>query len=91
MKFLIKNFIEHTVATDVDALKIIPFLVNENQKITSLVKSIIDKQKENPKYDYASNEQAEINKLVYKLYGLNKENIEEVETWYKRRYPNLNS
>jgi len=36
-----------------------------------------------------SNEQKEIDKLVYEMYGLNKDNIREVETWYARRYPKL--
>ena len=32
---------------------------------------------------------SEIDKLVYEAYGLNVEDIEEVENWYARRYPKL--
>ena len=42
-----------------------------------------------PRYDYASNEQIEIDKLVYEIFGLNKEDIQEVENWYARRFPKL--
>jgi hypothetical protein len=43
------------------------------------------------KYDYASNEQLEIDKLVYEAYGLQKDDIEEIENWYSRRYPRLSA
>ena len=36
-----------------------------------------------------TNEQLEIDKLVYKMYNLNQEDIEEVENWYFRRCPKL--
>jgi len=51
--------------------------------------SIVNKQKIDPRYDYASYEQIEIDKLVYEAYGLNAEDIAEVENWYARRYPKL--
>ncbi|MFH1051423.1 MAG: hypothetical protein V1779_10910 [bacterium] len=35
------------------------------------------------------NEQIEIDKLVYEAYGLNEEDIQEVENWYARRCPKL--
>ena len=41
------------------------------------------------RYDYMTNEQLEIDKLVYKMYNLNQEDIDEVENWYFRRYPKL--
>jgi hypothetical protein len=58
-------------------------------KLIELVDAIIDKQKIDPRYDYASHEQIEIDKLVYEAYGLNAEDIAEVENWYARRYPKL--
>jgi Txe/YoeB family toxin of Txe-Axe toxin-antitoxin module len=88
-KYIGKNWIDHTVNFQVDEVKEIPFFVSENQKIVSLVSRIIEKQKQNPRYDYMSNEQKEIDKLVYEMYGLNKDDIREVETWYARRYPKL--
>jgi len=36
-----------------------------------------------------TNEQLEIDKLVYEMYNLNQEDIDEVEHWYFRRYPKL--
>lgn len=36
-----------------------------------------------------SNEQVEIDKLVYEMYNLDSEDIREVETWYARRYLKL--
>ena len=44
-------------------------------------------QKQNMRYDYMSNEQKIIDNLVYEIYGLNADDIKEVETWYLRRYP----
>ena len=59
--------------------------------IKSEVKSLISKQKENPRYDYASHEQIEIDKLVYEAYGLSADDVQEVENWYARRYPKLSN
>jgi hypothetical protein len=44
---------------------------------------------DDPRYDYMSNKQKEIDNLVYEMYGLNTNDIREVETWYARRYPKL--
>lgn len=65
-----------------------PTLINLG-KVSSLVAQIIAKQTVNPRYDYASHEQIEIDRLVYEAYGLNTDDIQEVETWYARRYPKL--
>ena len=88
-KFLLKNFVKHTVdcsGDDINAL-CIPTTVDDNIRL--LVDSIMCKQKENARYDYASNEQLEIDRLVYEAYGLNEDDIQEVENWYARRYPAL--
>jgi hypothetical protein len=87
-KFVMKNYINHTVILQIDELKTAP-IASDNEKINKLVKAIFQKQKQNPRYDYMSNEQKEIDKLVYEMYGLNKDDIREVETWYARRYPRL--
>ena len=44
-----------------------------------------------PYYDYASHEQIDIDRLVYEAYGLNADDIQEVENWYARRYPKLST
>jgi len=92
VRYIFNGIIQHTVASDIDKIKEIPIVaideVNSN-KIKKLVEKIIEKQKQIPKYNYFANEQKEIDQLVYELYGLNEEDINEVETWFARRYPKL--
>ncbi len=89
IKLFFKIGINGSVNASEDPIKEIPFCILQNKKIIQLVKQIIEKQKQNPRYDYMSNEQKEIDRLVYEMYGLNKDDIREVETWYARRYPKL--
>lgn len=87
-----KACIDHTVNFQVDEFKEIPVVVTDLNRIAELAglaRVIIEKQQSNPRYDYATNEQLEIDRLIYEAYGLNKEDIREVETWYARRYPKL--
>jgi hypothetical protein len=88
-KFLSKVFIGHTVHCQVDELKELPVLLVAPSGIRQQVQAIIKKQKRSQHYDYASNEQIEIDRLIYEAYGLNDEDIAEVENWYARRYPKL--
>ena len=88
-KYLGKTFIDHTVNFQVDENKELPMISIDSLEIINLVKQIVKKQKIEPRYDYLSNEQKEIDRLVYALYGLNADDIKEVETWYARRYPKL--
>lgn len=88
LKYVSKNFLGHTVHCQVDELKECTFLVKEIHA-DALVEKIVEKQKVTPRYDYASNEQIEIDRLVYEAYGLNEDDIQEVENWYARRYPKL--
>jgi len=88
-KYLSRNYINHTVNFGVDDLKESPIVIDVNREITKFVGQIVQKQKHDPRYDYMSNEQVEIDKLVYEMYGFNEEDIREVETWYARRYPKL--
>lgn len=88
-KYIFKNYIDHTIHAHVDDFKEMPIPVIRNPRIQELVYVIIQKQKSNLRYDYMINEQKEIDKLVYEIYGLNNEEIREVETWYARRYPKL--
>lgn len=91
-RFFIKNFIDNTVHASADKLKETTILTKtEIQPIKNLVELIIEAQKSNPRYDYASHEQIEIDKLVYEAYGLNAEDVQEVENWYARRYPKLSA
>ena len=88
-RILTRVMINHTVNFGVDDLKEVPVFAIEEEKTNHLVNQIFDNQKQNPRYDYMNNEQKEIDKLVYEMYGLNDDDIKEVETWYARRYPKL--
>ena len=87
-KFLFKQYLNHTVHTQEGDLGNF-IVVDCLKRIHPFVKTIIDKQQKNPRYDYANNEQLEIDRIVYNVYGLNDDDILEVENWYARRYPNL--
>ncbi len=90
-KLLLKAFIVHGVdATEKpNSENSIPIKINN--EVESYVSKIVQNQKSNPRYDYASHEQIEIDKLVYEAYGLNAEDVQEVENWYARRYPKLSA
>lgn len=88
-KYILKNYIGHTVHTQVDELKELPFVPSNNKKIDILVNSIITNQMKNPRHNYLDREQKEIDCMVCELYGLNIDDIYEIEAWYARRYPKL--
>lgn len=91
-KFIFKNFIKHSIDTSGDDIASFTLLnIDEDisKNLRKKVSSIIEIQKQNPRYDYACHEQIEIDRLVYEAYGLNKDDIQEVENWYVRRYPKL--
>lgn len=89
IKYLGKTFIDHSVNFQVDENKELPMISTDSPEIINFVKQIVKRQKQEPRYDYLSSEQKEIDQIVYGLYGLNAEDIKEVETWYARRYPKL--
>lgn len=88
VKHISKVYIYCGIDMQVDAVKEIPMVLSSS-KVTELVETIIEKQKQDPRYPYHLYEQKEIDRIVYNLYGLNEEDIREVETWYARRYPKL--
>lgn len=93
-KYVFKNFVKHSVDTsgdDIASFVINVVRVDVLELIKIKVESLIQKQKSNPRYDYASHEQIEIDKLVYEAYGLNAVDVLEVENWYARRYPKLSA
>jgi len=92
IRYIIKIFINHSVHTQVEGLKPIPLRIEDidlQNKLIKLVEMIINKQKLESHYPYYLYEQKEIDTLIYQLYGLNNEDIREVELWYCRRYPKL--
>ena len=88
-KYLLKTFIKHTVDCSGDDINSLVLPLVQDPRISRKVSSIISQQARKPRYDYASNEQLEIDRLVYEAYGLNEDDIQEVENWYARRYPKL--
>lgn len=88
-KFTIKNFENHTVASEAGTFDNLIFPIKDNLILGKLVEAVVNEQKRNSSYDYICHEQKTIDKLVYEMYGLNKDDAREVETWYARRYPKL--
>jgi hypothetical protein len=91
-RFQFISFINHTVNSQTDDNDELMYVLKTDEKlIIKKTTELIKKQKSNPRYDYASHEQIEIDKLVYEAYGLNAEDVLEVENWYARRYPKLSA
>lgn len=92
-KYFFKNLHNHTIHTQEGDIIEYSLILNNNifNLIYHFIEIIIQTQKTNPRYDYASHEQLEIDKLVYEAYGLNAEDVQEVENWYARRYPKLSA
>ena len=87
-RYITREYINHSVNFGVDDIKEFPALVDW-KIISKLAANILENQERKPNYDYPSNEQLEIDKLVYSAYELNDSDIREVENWYARRYPKL--
>ena len=84
-KYLFRCYIQDTISSDVDAIKQI--VVSPNVDLSTYVGHIIERQRGDLQYNYATNEQIEIDKHIYEHYGLDEEDICEIELWYCRRYP----
>ena len=88
-KFISRNTINHTVNFGIDDVKEIIFPISKQNEVINIVIKIMNKQKQSPRYDFIGNEQKKVDHLVYEAYGLNKNDIREIETWYARKYPKL--
>ena len=91
-RYIIKAIVDHTVHAQVDDLKEMRLAQPDEEtrgQLSHLVEQIIEKQTTNPRYAYHLYEQQEIDALVYQLYGLDENDIREVELWYCRRYERL--
>jgi hypothetical protein len=93
LKYVGRNFINHTVNFQVDDFKALPLPRDPDPAISAqldaLVSQIVAKQKADPRYPYHRHEQIAIDRLVYRLFELTEEDIREVERWYGRRYGRL--
>lgn len=88
-RYLIKNYISHGVDVTDSLIKEIPINLKMADQITQSVNSLILKLKDSPSYNYMESDQMKIDELVYRHFNLSSENINEVETWFARRYPKL--
>ena len=93
LKYIAKNYINHTVNFQVDDFKALPLPrqidADMIDRLSELVGSIVNRQEVNPQYPYAAGEQLTVDALVYRLFGLSDAEIREVESWYARRYARL--
>ena len=89
IRYIERTFINHTVNFGIDDVKKIPIILTPINNLENKVEQLINMQTKDRYYDYASHEQLEIDKMIYAAYGLNEEDINEVETWFARRYPKL--
>jgi hypothetical protein len=87
-KYFVKSFINHGVDAQLDDLPIVNPNDDERAQIITKVAEIVAAQKKNPEHDFRP-QVAELDQIVFKLYGLNKDEVSEVDTWYRRRYVHL--
>jgi len=90
-RYVFKTYINHTVSTHVDSIKELPIRRGgaEAEPIAARVRRIIARQEADPRYPYHLHEQREIDALVASLYGLSAEDVNEIDLWFRRRYPTL--
>lgn len=89
VRYLTKNFLQHTVMTEIDVVKQIPIPVPTKQEyelLSNECKKIIALKRE--RKDSKAIEQ-KLDQLVFKMYGFNKSDQDEFQTWFKRRYPHF--
>ncbi|MBI5265731.1 MAG: N-6 DNA methylase [candidate division Zixibacteria bacterium] len=90
VKYIARNFIDHTVNFQVDEFKALPVprVIDPDisARLETLVAQIVEKQRANPRYLYHLHEQVEIDRLVYQLFELTEKDVREVEGWWVRRY-----
>lgn len=93
MKYIAKNYINHTVNFQVDDFKALPLPREIEARVAArlgaLVSRIVEQQTIDSRYPYHLHEQVEIESTVYGVFGLVEADIQEVEGWYQRRYRRL--
>lgn len=89
IKMISKAYIYHTVDMQVNAIKEIPLPILTNASITCLVEQILDDRITRKAICDYKQIQKEIDMIVMQLFGLDNNDIKEVEDWYARRYPRL--
>ena len=87
-KYFVKAFINHGVDSQVEDVPIVLPSKVEGKAIEDKVSEIVKELKAVPNYDYRP-KLAELDELVFDLFGLTSAERKEVQTWYVRRYPAL--
>ena len=93
MRYFAKNFIQNTVDFMTNYFHYLPIAIptqQQLQKAEAICDSVIQLKKKRYREKGLT---AKVNKLVEpfvnKLYDLDKDDILEIETWFKRRYPHF--
>ena len=93
IRYLAKTCICNTIDFSTDYFKDIPIVVPtkaELKKAEKICKSVIQlKKKHYGEKGLTSKVDKLVEPFVNKLYGLNREDIIEIENWFKRRYPHF--
>jgi hypothetical protein len=88
LKYFVKSFVNHGVDAQLDDLPIVIPNSAERKDVIDKITEIVQDQMKNPAHDYRL-QIAELDQLIFSLYGLSEHEIAEVNAWYKRRYPAL--
>ena len=86
-RFLLKNYLSHSVDVTDSLIAELKVVLPVPESLKQLVSSVLQHLEDNPSYDFSSVEQLNIDRIVYQAYGLNDDDVQEVENWYVRRYP----
>ncbi len=87
-RYLTKNFLQHTVMTEIDVIKQIPIPVpslDEYEDLVKISREIIVAKQNNMDFQALVEKS---NQLVAKLFMVESD-MNEILTWMRRRYPNL--
>ena len=88
LKYLAKSFINHGAHAQLDDLPIVLPSKDEAALIQSKVREIINEQKINHVFDYRD-KLAELDEIIFDMYGLESDERAEINVWYQRHYPRL--
>ncbi len=88
-RFKFIEFVNHTVNSQTDDNDMLPLIAPGAYSFSKPVGAIVAKQKEDRYYKYMEAEQKIIDAMIFDLYHLSMEDVQEIETWWARRYPAL--
>ena len=89
IRYLTKNFLQHTVMTEIDIIRQIPIAVPTQKQFNEVVKNVDAILVQKQKGKSGEKKMEECWRKIYSIYGIPREDRKEVETWFKRRYPHF--